>query len=268
MMNVVRHVSCLAPLLLAGCILPTPLRIEHVGTLSPARYAEFDEQAAAHPGVKAFNAPGTYPEPKWIFSLGAPLDLHAAPLRVGAFDGTGRLAAKVAKALPEAAPGAARRLAPVRRGDPAGRSACPRAVRHGDAGGRRGRVGSLELDAGTQVEATISQDGRSLGAIQVNSLQVQYSPMSPLPSLIFSAVQGSRTAFLGERFADVFAAIAKGARRGLSVGGVSKRYLHTLPAGAGPPQLPPGREVQPVGFGPPSGAVRPDGDPDGQPRTP
>jgi hypothetical protein len=227
---VAKTLSLLAvPLLLAGGIGRTPLRIEHAGTLPAARYAGFDQQAAASPGVKALNTPHAFPEPKWVFSFDAPFDPRAAPLRIGAFTGVGITAAGVAASLPQQRRDTldATHLFPAVTLQPV-----PHAVLLSGtvtrADNEEGPDGMLmEIDAATQIEATISRDGTILGAMQVNALQLQVSGLSLLPGLIMSAAQGSRSGFVSVRVAEIFQAAAGGARQGIGVGGLSARFLRT-----------------------------------------
>ncbi len=221
----------LLPLIpLAGCVAPTPLHVERAGTLAPAFYDSFERDAAAHAGVTTFRIGGGYPEPKWAFAFDVPFDPHAAPLQIGRFVGTGTIPARVATALPiqlQAALSATRLFPEVTL------QALPHAyVLSGTVTRGEDIDGFEETDAGTQVEATVSRDGAVLGAVQVNSLQIQVSLLSPLPSLIMSAAQGSRTAFVSERFAEAFQLAATGATHAIGVGGLSARYLPTPPGAA------------------------------------
>lgn len=222
-------------LLQAGCAgTPLPFRVEHGGTLPAASYADFDAQAAAAPPrLKVFkNNPRLYPEPYWIFSFDAPFDPHQAPLQIGAFYGLGKLGSQVATNLPAEL---CRTLGNAHLFSSVTRSPTPHSfVLSGTVLRADDTDVPVEVDAQTQVEAIVTRDGVVLGAIQVNAIQMSFSSISILPSLLMSMAQGSRASFVSDKFAEVFAHVASGARHGIDTGSLSVRFMRTPDGGAGP----------------------------------
>jgi len=66
------------------------------------------------------------------------------------------------------------------------------------------------------VAMRLSRNNDVLGVIQVNSVGRQPTPFLALPSLIFSAFQGSRATLVSRRIEDVFAQLRSGHRTGAS----------------------------------------------------
>ena len=62
----------------------------------------------------------------------------------------------------------------------------------------------------------LSRNNDVLGAIQVNSVGRQPSPFLIVPTLLFSAFQGSRATLVSRRVEDVFTELRAGHRTGAS----------------------------------------------------
>lgn len=221
-------------LLLANCTdTPVPFRVEHVGTLSQASYADFDRQAAAAPvRLKIRQAvPDRYPEPYWVFAFTAPFDPHQAPLQIGAFTGSGEIPARVASNLPAQLQ---QTLAGMQLFPAVTLSPTPHAfILSGTVTRADHENGPADVDAGTQIEAVVTRDGAALGSIQVNAIQVEFTPISPLAGLVMGMIQGSRSDFVSRKFVEVFTAAAQGARHGIGTSGLGNRFLYVpsvLPA--------------------------------------
>ncbi|WP_428390696.1 hypothetical protein [Lichenicoccus sp.] len=225
----------LSLLMLADCASkPVPFRIDHAGTLPQASYADFDRQAAAAtPRLKTFGAvPKDLPEPYWVFSFEAPLDPGRAPLQIGRFSGSGEIAARVAANLPQhlqqALSGTGLFKVVTRSPMPHAFVLCGTVTRADEENGP-----GLETNDGTQVEAILVRDNAFFGAIQINAIELGFSPLSLGATLIMNLAQGSRASFVSGKFAEVFQAAAKGSRRGLSTDSLSTRFMR-MPAAPSP----------------------------------
>ena len=235
-------------LLLANCTnTPVPFRVEHVGTLSRASYADFDGQAAAAPvRLKIRQAvPDRYPEPYWVFAFAAPFDPRQAPLQIGAFTGSGEIAARVASNLPAQLQ---QTLAGMQLFPAVTLSPTPHAfVLSGMVTRADHENGPAEVDAGTQIEAVVTRDGAALGSIQVNAIQVEVMPLSLLTGLVMGMIQGSRSDFVSRKFAEVFAATAQGALHGIGTSGLGNRFLYVPPTLPVPTLAAPTKQVAAAG---------------------
>ncbi len=214
-------------LCLAGCVTALPPHVERAGTLPDARYAQFDAAVASLPKIDSIGGQGRFPEPKWVYAFDAPFDPRAAPLQIGGFTGHGDDAARVASNLPGQL---VRVIGEARLFPQVTLQPTPHAYVLSGTVTRADNQETMDNGASTQIEATVSRDGREIGAIQVNAVQIGVMPFSPfmlVASAVMSAGQGSRAAFVAERVSELFASTSDGAKARAWSGGISRRFLYT-----------------------------------------
>ncbi len=218
--------------LLAACTsTPLPFAIERLGTLPPDRYPALERLAASADSVisaRGSQPKTAYPEPYWVYSVDPGLDLKNATLQVGQLTGQSPRAAEVAATLQP------RLVADLSRAQLfASVGTAPV-----DAGivmnGIVVRADTIEEDNGnqvarTQMEVTLSRNGKIVGAMQINSAQFDSNWIIPVAGALISAAGGSRVGSLAGKITDIFAAVAGGRSEGIDTETFSRRFLRTLP---------------------------------------
>lgn len=227
-----RYAAVLMISLLGACTVQTlPFVIERGATLPAERYLALDRLAAqAVPVTYRLVKPMVgRPEPYWVYSIDPGLDLASLPLQVGPFtagptekarDVAAALPAEIVEALNEPRLFAQVGTAPV----PGGLVLTGTVTRASTDVVSGGLTAAL-----TQVEARLTRNGTVVGSMQVNALQLDGSPQMPLAFMLYSAAQGSRAAYIGRKFREMFDGVAAGRTDGIDTETVSKRFVMAPP---------------------------------------
>lgn len=218
-----------AALLTACSSTPLPFAIEQLGTLPPDRYPALERLAAsAEPviSVRGSQPTAAYPEPYWLYSVDPGLDLKSAALQVGQFTGQSPRAAEVAAALQP------RLVADLRRAQlfaAVGTAPVEAGIVLNGVVVRADTIdeGTGNQVARTQMELTLSRNGKVVGAMQINSAQFDSNWLLPLSGALISAAGGSRVGSLAGKITDIFAALAAGRSEGIDTESLSRRFLRT-----------------------------------------
>ena len=217
--------------LLAACTsMPLPFAIERLGTLPPDRYPALERLAASAESVvsaRGSQSTTAYPEPYWVYSVDPGVDLKNATLQVGQFTGQSPRATEVAAALRP------RLVADLSRAQ----LFAAVDVLPVDGGivlnGVVVRADTIEANgnqvARTQMEATLSRNGKMVGTMQINSAQFDSNWRLPIAGALISAAGGSRVGSLASKVTDIFAALAAGKSDGIDTETFSRRFLRTPP---------------------------------------
>lgn len=208
-----------------------PFAIEPGATLPADRYLALERLAAQA-------TPVTYrrvkplvgrPEPSWLYAIEPGLDLASFPLQVGLFTaGSTAKAHDAAAALPGEIVDALREprlFASVGTEPMPGALVLTRSVTRATTD----EVDGSMTAAMTQVEARLTRNGTVVGVMQVNALQLDGSSQMPLASMLYSAAQGSRAAYIGRKFHEMFEGAAVGRAEGIDTETVSKRFILAPP---------------------------------------
>ena len=221
--------AVLTTLLLGACTAQSlPFTIERGATLPADRYPALERLAAKAEPVtyRKVKPVAGRPEPYWVYSVDPGLNLAALPLQIGPFTaGETDKAREVAAALPGQVADA---LRGTRLFASVGTEPAPGGL---VLSGVVTRATTEEVDGGqnvaamTQVEARLTRNGTVVGVMQVNAVQLDAGAGSPLAILIYSAVQGSRAAYVGTKFRDMFEGVAAGRTEGIDIETFSKRFI-------------------------------------------
>lgn len=194
-------------LLLGACTAQSlPFTIERGATLPADRYPALERLAArAEPVTYCKLKPVVgRPEPYWVYAVDPGLSLATLALQVGPFTaGPADKAREVAAVLPG-------QLVDALRG-----------TRLFASLGTEPAPGGLVL-SGVVTRATTEEVD---GVMQVNAVQLDSGVGSPLAILIYSAVQGSRAAYISTKFRNMFEGVAAGRTEGIDTETFSKRFI-------------------------------------------
>lgn len=215
--------------MLASCAsTPLPFAIERLGTLPADRYPALERLAASADSVvsaRGSQSTTAYPEPYWVYSVDPGTDLKTATLQVGQFTGQSPRATEVAAELrPQllADLGGAHLFAAVGVAPMDGGLVLNGVVVRADT-----IEASGNQEARTQMEATLSRNGKIVGTMQINSAQFDSNWLIPVAGALISAAGGSRVGSLAGKITDVFAAIAAGRSEGIDTETFSRRFVRT-----------------------------------------
>lgn len=220
-----------ATLLAGSASTPLPFKIEWLGNLPPDRYPALERLTASAEtvvGARGAQLKTAFPEPYWVYSFDPGLELKGATLQINAFSALSRQASEVATDL---RPRLIRDLTDTKlfgnvgSGSAAGAFALDGVVVVADTvddtyGNKMAR---------TQMEATVSRNGKVVGVMQINSAQFDSALDLPVASLLISAAGGSRVGSLSGKTVDVLTGVAAGRAEGIDTESSTRRYLRTSP---------------------------------------
>ena len=212
---------------------PLPFAVERGGTLPSDRYPALERLAAgAAPVVKVREGTPLIdrPEPYWVYSVDPGLDFRRLPLQVGPFTGASDSdkAGVVAASLPGELVDTLSRMhlfASVSTAPAPGALVLSGAVTRATTEDADGSNSA----AMTQVEARLSRNGMVVGVMQVNAIQLDSNPLIPFVAALYSAIQGSRSAYISKNFREMFEGIAAGRTEGIDTDTFSKRFIRMPP---------------------------------------
>ena len=225
---------CLASLVV-GCSYPVHLQADHSGFLTNQEIQPLEVVARSTAATQHINRQGPL-LPDYVFAFRPGFDvskvdlLYVAPFTsfAKARPNFGRV---VAKAIVERA--ADDKVIPSATLLPDGAAAPPGAY---VLSGAVTRVVEDDLETmplndlhETSVAMRLSRDNDVLGVIQVNAVGRQPSPFSLLPTLIYSAIQGSRATLISRRIEAVFAELRAGHLTGAPSTPIERTFMPAQP---------------------------------------
>ena len=207
--------------LAAGCSHDVHLQADHGGFLTEAEIRPLDTVAQATAATESASPSGPV-LPEYVFSFRPDFDVsQIASLRILPFTALTKDGQDIARDIPPAlvARAASNKIIPAASLASATEAAPDAYVLSGAVTRTIGNDSStvpLSFLHETSVAMRLSRNNDVLGVIQVNSVGRQPNPFLAVPSLLFSAFQGSRATLVSRRIEDVFAQLRSGHRTGAS----------------------------------------------------
>ena len=208
------------PLFGSGCSHEVKLQADHGGFLTEAEIQPLDAVAKATVAHESSTISGPA-LPEYVFAFQPGFDVHkVTALRIEPFTALTSDGQGIAKDIP---PAIVARAGEQKAIPPA--TLASRAVQPSDyvltgavtrTIGADGATIPLSLLHETSVAMRLSKNSEVLGVMQVNSVGRQPSPFLAVPTLLFSAFQGSRATLVSRRVEDVFAQLQAGHLSGAS----------------------------------------------------
>jgi len=208
-------------LLIAGCSHDVHLQADHGGFLTDEEIRPLDAVAQSTAATEQYNPSG--PKlPEYGFAFPPDFDVsQVTSLRILPFTALTKAGQEIARDIPPAIisraasnkiiPSASMAASGIAPDEYVLSGAVTRTISNDSS-----TATILNFLHETSVGMRSSRNNRVLGVIQVNAVGRQPSPFLALPSLLFSAFQGSRATLVSRRIEDVFAQVRSGHRTGAS----------------------------------------------------
>lgn len=220
-------------LLVAGCSHNVRLQADHGGFLTEEEIRPLDAVAQSTTATQPTSR--SYPAlPEYVFAFRPDFDISkVTSLRILPFSALAKDGQDIARDLPSvlAARADANKIIPPASAS-SGEVAPDAYVLSGAVTrvvGHDGSIIPLVHFYETSVAMRLSRNNEVLGVIQVNSVGRQPSPVLLVPSLLFSAFQGSRATLVSRRVEDVFAELRAGRRTGASSSPSDNAFMPAQP---------------------------------------
>lgn len=208
-------------ILATGCSHDVHLQADHGGFLTEAEIRPLDAVAQATPATEPASPSGPA-LPEYVFAFRPDFDIgKVTSLRILPFTALTKGGQDIARDIPPAlvARAAGNKIIPPASTALTAEAAPDAYVLSGAVTRTVGNDSStvpLSFLHETSVAMRLARNNDVVGVIQVNSVGRQPNPFLAIPSLLFSAFQGSRATLVSRRIEDVFAQLRLGRRTGAS----------------------------------------------------